>query len=224
MCSSSTLCQVILLVVFLAMSVDKLSEVRSLDSDTAEEQEKKDKKRQEAQQHISDLKGKPQVKRRTIRSAMKYLSDNTTEPITVKQQKKKMTIQLKQNSSRLLSPSTDSFSTPMESRDVSTSPSESPKKKKLPVKLRNPLRLMKQRSEFFEQQKLRMLEIGPKETPNSPVRQTSMEEVQKKLVPKMSLNLLQTSEQVDGPMPFLRTQSSPADTPMVCKYLQEIPH
>ena len=62
--------------IFLAFAVDKLSEVRSLEKDSATQNEKRKKEREAREEHIHALKkDEPQVRRRTIRMAMRYLSE-----------------------------------------------------------------------------------------------------------------------------------------------------
>lgn len=62
--------------IFLAFAVDKLSEVRSLENDSLTQNEKKKKEREEREEHIHALKqDEPQIRRRTIRMAMRYLSE-----------------------------------------------------------------------------------------------------------------------------------------------------
>ena len=65
--------------IFLAIVVDKLSEVRSLEEDCANQNAKRKEERKAREEHINALKvDEPQVRRTTIRRAMKYLSDNPT--------------------------------------------------------------------------------------------------------------------------------------------------
>ncbi len=198
------------------MSVDKLSEVRSLESDSAEEQQKKEKQRNKTKQYISDLKKEPVVKRQTIRRASKYISGKFAENITVKQRRRRFTLKFQRNG-RELSSSPSDWGSPVESREMSRSPMESPAKKKASVKLRNPLRLMKQRSEFFEQQMLRGLE--PQENPpTKPQRQPSLEKPHKKFSKNLSLDSASRGPGSEkpplSPVSYTRTQSSPADSPL----------
>ena len=70
---------VVLVTIFLAIVVDKLSEVRSLEEDFAKQNAKRKEERKAREEHINALKvDEPQVRRTTIRRAMKYLSDNPT--------------------------------------------------------------------------------------------------------------------------------------------------
>lgn len=69
-----------LVTIFLAFAVDKLSEVRSLENDCLTQNEKKKKEREEREEHIHALKqDEPQIRRRTIRMAMRYLSEYPTQ-------------------------------------------------------------------------------------------------------------------------------------------------
>ena len=68
---------VVLVSIFLAIVVDKLSEVRSVEEDSAKQNAKRKEERKAREEHINALKvDEPQVRRTTIRRAMKYLSDN----------------------------------------------------------------------------------------------------------------------------------------------------
>ncbi len=200
------------------MSVDKLSEVRSLESDSAEEHQKKEKQRNETKQYISDLKKEPVVKRQTIRRARKHISGSFAENVTVKQHRRKFSLKFRRNG-RELSSSPSDWGSPVESREMSRSPVESPAKKKPSVKPRNPLRLMKQRSEFFEQQKLRGLEPELQEDlSTNPHRQPSLEKPHKTFTNKLSLDSASHGSGLEepplSPIPYTRTQSSPADSPL----------
>ena len=68
---------VVLVTIFLAIVVDKLSEVRSVEEDCAKQNAKRKEERKAREEHINALKvDEPLVRRTTIRRAMKYLSDN----------------------------------------------------------------------------------------------------------------------------------------------------
>ena len=208
-------CAVVLLVVFLAMSVDKLTEVRSADEKSAEEDEKKEKKRQMKQQHITDLQNNDfHANRRTILKAMRFNSaENNAEMVQRYKRSLKLSLPGKDLSS-------SSSSTPAVSRETSRSPSGSPIKKKASVKLRNPLRLMKQRSGFFDEQNLRRinLEIDSESTGTTvlPSRQSSVEKPHKKVLKKLSLDSVpKYDDQPFSPTSYARTQSSPADSPSI---------
>lgn len=211
---------VVLLVVFLAMSVDKLSEVRSADEESAVENEKMEKQRKEKQQYINDLQNDSHLKRRTIRMAMKF---NSAENRAIKPHKiNKHSLKLSLHGVDLTS-SSSNRSTPTRSptsRATSRSPSGSPVKKKVSVKLRNPLRLMKQRSGFFDQQKLRRVETdsGDSSAANTlPRRHPSIEKPHKNVLKKLSLDskIPESDPEVPfSPISYTRTQSSPADSPL----------
>ena len=197
---------------FLAIAVDKLSEVRSLEEDTMEETEKLRERRKEREEQISALKNpnQPQVQRRTIRRVMRYLADNPSERLkqlhNVEAQRKRKRRQLtfhdlKQGTSLINPPGTmlsRHASDYSYRRSTSDSAANSPKILKeseaeavrrpistqsdTPVasqgqgqgsarpsvislassvsssapKQRNPLRLMKRRSDYFDRQKLRL--------------------------------------------------------------------
>lgn len=209
-----------LLSLCLAVSVDKLSEVRSLRSDSAEQQEKTEKQRNERKQHISELKKEPQVKRRTLRLAMKYVTGTSVEPSSVKQQKKKrgFSLRLRGSSSDTwdskssASPRSESIGSPIEGSELSSSSqNESPIKRS--KKRPNPLRLVKrQKSEFFEQQKSRVAAIDSHAGTGG---ESSLKGPHKKVSANLSFDSAQ--EQYDigqsSPSPYTRSQSSPADTP-----------
>ena len=180
--------------VFLAIAVDKLSEVRSLEEDTIEETEKMLERRKEREEQISALKNPnaPQVQRRTIRRVMRYLADNPSERVNqMKQRKKKQLafqLDLKRGSSLINPPAAGyasrrtsgsyrrSTSAPINS-EVNTSvtgsesesvpPSSASAHGKTSIvsqtsspastpRQRNPLRLMKRRSDYFDKQKMRL--------------------------------------------------------------------
>ena len=186
---------------FLAIAVDKLSEVRSLEEDTMEETEKLLERRKEREEQISALKNpnEPQVQRRTIRRVMRYLADNPAERLKqLEAQRKKKRRQLpfqldiKRGTSMINPPdsilsghsSEQSYHrstsdsavaiTPIaqkETEAVSISPSGVPvpgpgsgrqsivslsSTVSSAPKQRNPLRLMKRRSDYFDKQKMRL--------------------------------------------------------------------
>ena len=179
--------------IFLAISVDKLSEVRSLEEDTMEETEKLLERRREREEQICALKNpnEPQIQRRTIRRVMRYLADNPAERVKqlhlVEAQRRKrkgpltFRLDLKRGSSLINPPgsaidpdryrrsTSDSAVTPSvtekeresvaasgtsgavgETSVVSQPPGVSIRKQ------RNPLRLMKRTSGYFERQKMRL--------------------------------------------------------------------
>ena len=203
------------------MSVDKLSEVRSLRLDSAEQQEKTEKQRKEKKQHLSELKKdeeEPIVRRRTVRRAMRYISVTGNEPHSVKQQKKRKVFSLRlkgggddtRNLRSSSTPHSDSIASPAEGSGLS-SQSESPDKGK--VKLRNPLRLMtRQKSEFFEQQRRRVGAI------DSHAGAGKLERQHKRVATNLSLDSshkVSETEDPTSPTSYERSQSSPADTPFV---------
>lgn len=252
---------VILLSVFLALSVDKLTEVRQLEANTAEETEKTEKRRNEKKQQIHDFRStaEPRVRRKTIRRAMQFLSDNPEDRARQLQESRKKWNSRKQLSlpeERLReaglhrSTKDDNYSGRGVLRSVSTPPAVIPQEtdiekgifssggqaKESPPphesgmvpeetpKLRNPLRLMRKRSEFFEKQKLRIAgsyttdyEQSAIPTPVETHRSSSLEPVHKQLEQKYSLDC--AGEQLDSepdqhPSLFERTQSCPADSPI----------
>ena len=198
---------------FLAIAVDKLSEVRSLEEDTMEETEKLRERRKEREEQISALKNpnQPQVQRRTIRRVMRYLADNPSERLkqlhNVEAQRKRKRRQLtfrdlKRGTSLINPPGTilsrhasdysyrrstsDSAAntpitlkeseaeadrktvsaqsdTPVASQSHQGQGSARPSVISLASSVsssaprqRNPLRLMKRRSDYFDRQKLRL--------------------------------------------------------------------
>ncbi len=196
------------------MSVDKLSEVRGAESESAKEDEMNEKKRKEKQQYIDDLQNQSHLNRRAIRRAMRFnFAENTALH-------KKRPLKFLRRGNEF-SPSSSNYSTPPESREASQSPS--PRKAKTSVKLRNPLRLMKQRSDFFDKQKLRRLELEVEEsstTTASPNRQSSIEKPKNKFLKKLSLDSVSRFPEAGvedlpfSPVSYTRTQSSPADSPL----------
>ena len=186
----------ILVNVFLAIAVDKLTEVRSLEEDTIEETEKLLERRKEREEQICALKNpdQPQVQRRTIRRVMRYLADNPVERVKqlhqAEAQKKKRQRQIgfqrenrrgvslishdsgdqKEEAYRrsVSSPAGTDISTLSSGRAsdaFSSIPVDSGTGKHSTVtfrsdtstpKQRNPLRLMKRRSDYFELQKMRL--------------------------------------------------------------------
>ena len=197
---------------FLAIAVDKLSEVRSLEEDTMEETEKLRERRKEREEQICALKNpnQPQVQRRTIRRVMRYLADNPSERLkqlhSVEAQRKRKRRQLtfrdlKRGTSLINPPGTilsrhasdysyrRSTSDSAANTPITLKESEAEAIRKTasvqsdtPVagqsqgqgsarpsvislassvsssapKQRNPLRLMKRRSDYFDRQKLRL--------------------------------------------------------------------
>ena len=199
--------KVVLVSVFLAIAVDKLSEVRSLEEDTMEETEKLRERRKEREEQISALKNpnQPQIQRRTIRRVMRYLADNPAERLKQihnveaqrKKKRKQLNFDLNKRGTSLINPPGSTFSghssEPLYRRSVSDSAANTPvalkeieaesehvhisAKSDAPVtgsgsgrpsvislassvssgpKQRNPLRLMKRRSDYFDRQKMRL--------------------------------------------------------------------
>ena len=71
---------VILVNVFLALSVEKLSEIRDLEEDESKEKESEEKERKERKEQISALKNpKVEVRRRTIRRILRLQASNPRE-------------------------------------------------------------------------------------------------------------------------------------------------
>ena len=242
---------VILLSVFLALSVDKLTEIRQLEANTAEQTERTEKRRNEKKQQIHDFHStaEPRVRRRTIRRAMQFLSDNPEGRARQLQDSRKNWKQLslpveKLREARFHHRSTndDGYSsrgvlrstsapaadvgsisqeTDMEKDVFSSSSQERPK-------LRNPLRLMRKRSGFFEKQKLRLMGLpsnteSPSSTATHPaetLRSSSFETVHTKLHPKLSLDSAgehlnnEKLESEHCSSLYERTQSCPADSPI----------
>ena len=184
----------ILLNVFLAIAVDKLSEVRSLEEDSIEETEKLKERRKEREEQICALKNpdQPQVQRRTIRRVMRYLAENPSERVRqmhhseAQKKKRKRQAGLQRENKRGMSlihrdrgsqgeeehyrrsisaPGVTDLS-PAHGREDSVSPPPAPGAGKTATvtfrsdtatpKQRNPLRLMKRRSDYFELQKMRL--------------------------------------------------------------------
>ena len=195
---------------FLAIAVDKLSEVRSLEEDTMEETEKLRERRKEREEQICALKNpnQPQIQRRTIRRVMRYLADNPAERLKQlhniegqrRKRKKQLTfLDLKRGASLINPPLSGHSSEVLYRRSVSDSvagspitlkereaeavhsiiptPSDAPSQGGGAVagqgsarpsvislastassvpKQRNPLRLMKRRSDYFDKQKMRL--------------------------------------------------------------------
>ena len=74
-------CSVVLVSIFLSIAVDKLFGVRSLEDETSKQSEKRQEKRKERKEQIFALKNpeEPQVRRRTIRRVLKYISNSPAE-------------------------------------------------------------------------------------------------------------------------------------------------
>lgn len=67
---------------FLALSVDKLSEIRDLEEDESKEKESEEKERKEREEQLSALKNpKVEVRRRTIRRMLRLQASNPRERI-----------------------------------------------------------------------------------------------------------------------------------------------
>lgn len=119
-----------LISIFLAIAVDKLSEVKSLEEDTIEETEKLMERRKEREEQISALKNpnEPQIQRRTIRRVVKYLADNPAERVKqlywseALKKKRRFELDLKRGSS-LITPSGSALDTHKSSYHRSTSDS-----------------------------------------------------------------------------------------------------
>ena len=198
--------KVMFISIFLAIAVDKLSEVKSLEEDTMEETEKLLERRKEREEQISALKNpnEPQIQRRTIRRVVKYLADNPAERVKQlhrsealkKMRKRPLTVQLDlKRGSSLITPSGSAIDPHRSSYHRSTSdsavnPSISEKESESCVasaavggagessvaalppgvssrKQRNPLRLMKRTSDYFEMQKMRLGSLPSSSTSQS---------------------------------------------------------
>lgn len=71
---------VILVNAFLALSVDKLSEIRDLEEDESKEKESEEKARKQRQEQLSDIKNpKATIRRRTIRRMLRFHKENPVE-------------------------------------------------------------------------------------------------------------------------------------------------
>ena len=183
-----------LISIFLAIAVDKLSEVKSLEEDTIEETEKLLERRKEREEQISALKNpnEPQIQRRTIRRVVKYLADNPAERVKQlhwsealkKKRRRPLTFQLDlKRGSSLITPSGSAVDTHKSSYQIHRSTSDSavisekdsesyaasatsgatgesflatPPSGVSTQKQRNPLRLMKRTSGYFERQKMHL--------------------------------------------------------------------
>lgn len=75
---------------FLALSVDKLSEIRDLEEDESKEKESEEKERKEREEQLCALKNpEPEVRRRTIRRLLRFQAHNPTERLKSVQQSTK---------------------------------------------------------------------------------------------------------------------------------------
>lgn len=152
---------VILVNAFLALSVDKLSEIRDLEEDASKEKETEEKERKEREEQLTALKNpKVEVRRRTIRRLLRFQAHNPSERV------KGISIKRRQWWGQLSLPYIKrqttllefkrSASTPQES--VSSNPSDTPRRKLSSIKeeggaaggvaKRNPLSLVDQPPRF----------------------------------------------------------------------------
>lgn len=177
---------VVLVQVFLALAVGKLSEVRALEEDTVKETEMRDEIRKAREEQIHALKNpeEPQVRRRTLRSAIRFYVDNpsqrtgaipkrywrqVSQPVPRKDAARKISSESPRGA-YLRSVSAPSVTSQVNEGEVgNTDGAEA-----APVqrrKLSNPLRLIKRRSDYFDQQKVRL--GGGLSTTSTDVREKS---------------------------------------------------
>ena len=167
---------VVLVTIFLAIVVDKLSEVRSFEEDCAKQNAKRKEERRAREEHINALKvDEPQVRRTTIRRAMKYLSDNpTVRARAVQEPGRKLWQQtslpagsVSKKGSSLFQPhstkppktvrtmSVPLIDTPIRLREEPDVQSGDTGQIVHPRRQRNPLRLIRPTSDYFEMQNMR---------------------------------------------------------------------
>ena len=192
-------CSVVLVSIFLSIAVDKLSEVRSLEDETSKQSEKRQEKRKERKEQIFALKNpeEPQVRRRTIRRVLKYISNSPAErakavkgekmgwwrrqsslptermnnrpPSLLIKEGQGMTSQVRRSSSVPADATTSVSDTP----DVSNTSRESSSKVTFRApRQRNPLRwIQRQRTSYYDKQRLRLRAAAA--TADSPYKQLS---------------------------------------------------
>ena len=151
--------------IFLAIAVEKLSEVRSLEEDSVEQTEKTHELRKTREERLHALKNtsEPQVHRRTLRRVLNFYSGAPSQrrkPMDQSQvsQWRQLSLpverMLRRGTSLYQAPDSTKSPPGVYERSVSTpDTSVSPK-------LQNPLRLVKRRSAYLDEQKAR-LGAGP---------------------------------------------------------------
>ncbi len=157
---------VILVSVFLAIAVDKLSEIRSLEELHVEEHEKMAEERKARKERIHALKdtSEPLLHRRTLRRVLKFYSNNPSQRTRAGSARKhgwQYQLSLRNRSDLQLDPSSPSkfrrsASVPVGStssfEDSENQESRVRFRERVAPKLQNPLRLVRRTSSYFGRQ------------------------------------------------------------------------